>query len=170
MAPSLVVLALLGLFAGAEACLQVYGTVAEGHAKSGVHFTHAYNGLDWPGSFEACRGAKQSPILLPATGAAGKMMPAAAAKSSFSYGSLSNPTIINNGHTLQVPLPDDFKSDVTIPIRGQRQAPTLRHFCSSEASLLVRYGAGLRCGYVSIAQSSFVAMALTQASTPATMK
>lgn len=33
MAPSLVVLALLGLFAGAEACIQMYGTVAEGHVS-----------------------------------------------------------------------------------------------------------------------------------------
>jgi hypothetical protein len=39
--------------------------------------------------------------------------------SSFSYGKLANPAIINNGHTLQVALPADFKSDVLIPIRGE---------------------------------------------------
>jgi hypothetical protein len=27
--------------------------------------------------------------------------------------------VINNGHTLQVALPADFKSDVSIPIRGE---------------------------------------------------
>ncbi|WIA22790.1 hypothetical protein OEZ86_009742 [Tetradesmus obliquus] len=77
-----------------------------------------YNGLDWPGSFEACRGAKQSPILLPATGAKGKALRTAAAKSSFRYGSLTNPNVVNNGHTLMVALPTDFQSAVTIPFRG----------------------------------------------------
>jgi hypothetical protein len=56
---------------------------------------------------------------------AGKSLPSAGAKSSFSYGKLSNPTIINNGHTLQVALPADFKSDVMIPIRGELRSVNL---------------------------------------------
>jgi hypothetical protein len=54
------------------------------------------------------------------TAFAGKALPAAAAKSTFSYGSLTNPTIANNGHTLMVTLPEGFKSDVKIPIRGEQ--------------------------------------------------
>jgi hypothetical protein len=65
---------------------------------------------------------------------AGKSLPSAGAKSSFSYGKLINPTVINNGHTLQVALPADFKSDVSIPIRGERvQALNAQTFsCSCE--------------------------------------
>lgn len=52
---------------------------------------------------------------------AAKSLDSPAGKSTFSYGSLTNPTIINNGHTLQVSLPADFKSDVKIPIRGEEE-------------------------------------------------
>uniref|UniRef100_A0A383WA83 Carbonic anhydrase n=1 Tax=Tetradesmus obliquus TaxID=3088 RepID=A0A383WA83_TETOB len=121
------------MLAGSDACIQVYGTVQEGHEKSGVHFTYSYNGLNWPGEFEQCRGNKQSPILLPASGAAGKAWPAAGAKSSFSYSSLSNPTILNNGHTLMVALPADYKSAVTIPIRGDKKTATPTSIVSSSA-------------------------------------
>jgi hypothetical protein len=50
---------------------------------------------------------------------AAQALQAPAAKSSFSYGTVNNPTILNNGHTLQVPLPADFKSDVKIPVKGE---------------------------------------------------
>lgn len=32
----------------------------------------SYNGLDWGNSFDACKGSRQSPLLLPATGAGGE--------------------------------------------------------------------------------------------------
>lgn len=44
---------------------------------------------------------------------------APAGKSKFSYGTLTNPTIVNNGHGLQVTLPANFVSDVQIPIAGK---------------------------------------------------
>jgi hypothetical protein len=70
---------------------------------------------------------------------AGKSLPSAGAKSSFSYGKLSNPAIINNGHTLQVALPPDFKSEVLIPIRGKHvQALSIGTFgCSCQAWMQV---------------------------------
>lgn len=71
-----------------------------------------------PNEFPTCRGKRQSPVLLPAAGAAAKALGQPDAKSSFSYGVLNNPKIVNNGHTLQVSLPADFKSDVKIPIKG----------------------------------------------------
>jgi hypothetical protein len=40
---------------------------------AGRHYTYSYNGLDWSGSFPQCRGEKQSPVMLPASGAAGEM-------------------------------------------------------------------------------------------------
>jgi hypothetical protein len=58
-------------------------------------------------------------VLLPASGAAAKALGQPDAKSSFTYGTLSNVKITNNGHTLQVSLPADFKSDVKIPIKGE---------------------------------------------------
>jgi len=79
----------------------------------------SYNGLEWPNTFPGCRGGKQSPVLLPASGAAAKALGQPDAKSSFSYGTLTNGQIVNNGHGLQVSLPDDFKSDVKIPIKGE---------------------------------------------------
>lgn len=42
-------------------------------AKAGGHYDYSYNGLDWPGSFPQCRGKKQSPVMLPGTGAAGRV-------------------------------------------------------------------------------------------------
>jgi hypothetical protein len=57
-------------------------------------------------------------VLLPASGAAAKALGQPDAKSSFVYGTLNNAKIVNNGHTLQVTLPADFKSDVKIPIKG----------------------------------------------------
>jgi hypothetical protein len=59
-------------------------------------------------------------VLLPAAGAAAKALGAPDAKSTFSYGTLDNPKIVNNGDTLQVSLPADFKSDVKIPIKGKK--------------------------------------------------
>jgi len=56
--------------------------------------------------------------MLPASGAAAKALGQPDAKSSFSYGTLRNSQIANNGHTLQVSLPADYKSDVKIPIKG----------------------------------------------------
>lgn len=72
-----------------------------------------------PNLFPACRGKRQSPVLLPATGAAAKTLGQPDAKSSFSYGVLNNPKVVNNGHTLQVSLPADFVSTVKIPIKGK---------------------------------------------------
>jgi carbonic anhydrase len=72
-----------------------------------------------PNHFPACRGKRQSPVLLPATGAAAKALGQPDAKSTFSYGVLSNPKVVNNGHTLQVSLPADFVSSVKIPIKGK---------------------------------------------------
>eukprot|EP00882_Tetradesmus_deserticola_P008549 GHRQ01009014.1.p1 GENE.GHRQ01009014.1~~GHRQ01009014.1.p1 ORF type:complete len:334 (+),score=119.30 GHRQ01009014.1:69-1070(+) len=132
MAATAIAIALLGLVACSEACVQLYGT-AENKGKSATHFTYSYNGLDWPAEFETCRGKKQSPILLPTTGAAGKALPAAAAKSTFSYGKISNPTIVNTGHTLQVALPAGFKSNVQIPIRGAKDKATPTSILSSSA-------------------------------------
>jgi hypothetical protein len=57
-------------------------------------------------------------VLLPATGAAAKALGKPDGVATFSYGVLNNPTVANNGHTLQVSLPADFKSDVKIPIKG----------------------------------------------------
>ncbi|KAF6265509.1 alpha carbonic anhydrase [Scenedesmus sp. NREL 46B-D3] len=119
MAAKVIALALMGLVACSEACIQLYGTAEEGNGKS---FTYSYNGLDWPAQFETCRGSKQSPILVPASGAAGKALPAVDAKSHFNYGQVKNPTIVNTGHTLQVALPADFQSDVNIPIRGDKNS------------------------------------------------
>jgi hypothetical protein len=58
-------------------------------------------------------------VLLPAAGAAAKALGQPDAKSSFSYGTLTNAKIVNNGHTLQVSLPAGFKSDVKVPIKGE---------------------------------------------------
>lgn len=79
--------------------------------------------------FEACRGLKQSPIMLPTAGAAAAAMPRAEAKSTFSYGSLTNAAIVNNGHTLQVALPVTFTSDVKIAILGASFVSTDRTSC-----------------------------------------
>jgi hypothetical protein len=79
--------------------------------------------MDWPNTFEGCRGTKQSPVLLPASGVAAKALGQPDAKSSFSYGTLSNAKIVNNGHSLQVTLPADFTSDVKIPVKGEGRAP-----------------------------------------------
>jgi carbonic anhydrase len=84
--------------------------------------------MDWPNTFDGCRGNKQSPVLLPASGAAAKALGQPDAKSSFSYGTLSSAKITNNGHTLQVSLPADFKSDVKIPIKGEQRHNA--HQCS----------------------------------------
>jgi hypothetical protein len=62
-------------------------------------------------------------VLLPAAGAAAKALGQPDAKSTFSYGTLTNGKVINNGHTLQVVLPAGFTSDVQIPIKGE----LLRH-------------------------------------------
>ena len=70
-------------------------------------------------SFPTCRGKRQSPVLLPAAGAAAKALGQPDAKSTFSYGILTNPKIVNNGHTLQVSLPADFVSNVKIPVKGE---------------------------------------------------
>lgn len=72
--------------------------------------------------FEGCRGNKQSPILLPATGAAAESLEKPAAKSTFSYGTIKDAVIQNNGHGMQVSLPKDFKSDVKIPVLGKHYA------------------------------------------------
>lgn len=56
--------------------------------------------------------------MLPAAGAAADALPKADAKSTFSYGKLTNAAIVNNGHTLQVSLPEGFTSDVKIPVLG----------------------------------------------------
>lgn len=68
--------------------------------------------------FEQCRGSKQSPIMLPAAGAAAAALPKADAKSTFSYGNLTNAVIVNNGDTLQVAVPASFTADVQIPVLG----------------------------------------------------
>ena len=75
--------------------------------------------MDWPNSFQGCRGQKQSPVLLPARGAAADALGQPDAKSSFKYGTLSNAQVVNNGHTLQVPLPASYQSDVKIPVKGE---------------------------------------------------
>jgi hypothetical protein len=79
----------------------------------------SYNGFDWPNTFDGCRSKKQSPILLPGSGAAAEALSKPDAMSTFSYGTLSNPRVANTGHTLQVSLPADFTSDVKIPIKGE---------------------------------------------------
>jgi hypothetical protein len=69
-------------------------------------------------------------LLLPnTTKPAGKSLPSAGAKSSFSYCKLASAVIVNNGHTLQVALPADFKSDVSIPIRGELLLSALSRSC-----------------------------------------
>jgi carbonic anhydrase len=93
-------------------------------AIAGAHFTYAYNGLEWANTFEKCRGQRQSPVLLPVAGAAGSRLEQPEAKSSFSYGTLTNPKIVNNGRTLQVSIPADFRSDVNIPIKGEPTGST----------------------------------------------
>lgn len=55
---------------------------------------------------------------------AAKMLRAPAGKSTFMYGTLTNPVIVNNGHTLQVSLPKNFESNVRIPFRGQTSVST----------------------------------------------
>jgi carbonic anhydrase len=87
--------------------------------KAGAYYTYSYNGLEWGNTFEKCRGQRQSPVMLPVTGAAASRLEQPDAKSSFSYGTLTDPKIVNNGHTLQVSLPADFQSDVKIPIKGE---------------------------------------------------
>lgn len=42
-------------------------------------------------------------------------------RSSFSYGTVANPSITNNGHAIQVALPEGFQSNVRIPVRGELQ-------------------------------------------------
>ncbi len=83
--------------------------------------TNHLRALCRPNRFPTCRGKRQSPVLLPAAGAAAKALGQPDAKSTFSYGVLTNPKIVNNGHTLQVSLPANFKSDVKIPIKGRDQ-------------------------------------------------
>ena len=80
--------------------------------------------MDWPSSFAACRGRKQSPLLLPVAGAAAGSLQAPDAKSSFSYGTLTNAKVVNNGHTLQVSLSAGFKSDARVPIKGSAKTAT----------------------------------------------
>jgi hypothetical protein len=67
---------------------------------------------------------------LPAAGAAAAALPRADAKSSFSYGSLTDAVIVNNGHTLQVALPQTFNSSVMIPVLGECCVQTVGLACS----------------------------------------
>uniref|UniRef100_A0A383WNC4 Carbonic anhydrase n=1 Tax=Tetradesmus obliquus TaxID=3088 RepID=A0A383WNC4_TETOB len=150
-----------------SACIYEFGNRDEAAAKAGGHYDYSYNGLDWPGSFPQCRGKKQSPVMLPGTGAAaeGLKAPAAesfdgtvtnptilnnteglkapAAKSTFDYGTVTNPIIINNGHTLQVPLPADFKSDVKIPVLGD--------IATAKATSVLQAGSSGKATYVKAA-------------------
>eukprot|EP00878_Enallax_costatus_P016188 GHUV01016978.1.p1 GENE.GHUV01016978.1~~GHUV01016978.1.p1 ORF type:complete len:321 (+),score=87.31 GHUV01016978.1:404-1366(+) len=92
--------------------------------KAGGYYDYSYNGMNWVNDFQTCRGQKQSPILLPATGATAKGLMSPPGKSMFSYGVLTNPKVVNNGHTLQVSIPAGFSSDVQIPIVGDKKTAT----------------------------------------------
>uniref|UniRef100_A0A383W3S8 Carbonic anhydrase n=1 Tax=Tetradesmus obliquus TaxID=3088 RepID=A0A383W3S8_TETOB len=126
-----------------SACIYEFGNRDEAAAKAGGHYDYSYNGLDWPGSFPQCRGKKQSPVMLPGTGAAAEGLKAPAAKSTFDYGTVTNPIIINNGHTLQVPLPADFKSDVKIPVLGD--------IATAKATSVLQAGSSGKATYVKAA-------------------
>jgi hypothetical protein len=90
--------------------------------------------MDWPNAFPTCGGRKQSPLLLPVSGAGAAALSAPEAKSTFSYGTLSNAKITNNGHTLLVSLPPGFSSDVTIPIKGDPKTATATSILNGKAA------------------------------------
>eukprot|EP00775_Hariotina_reticulata_P003382 gene3382-3656_t len=124
MKPVAIVL-LLALLESAQACIYEYGTRHEAAELAGGNYTYAYHGLDWGSNFPQCKGRRQSPLLLPAaTGLAVQRVPRIKAKSTFSYGKLTDPVIVNNGHTLQVTMPSGFQSDVKIPVAGDKQKAT----------------------------------------------
>ncbi|KAF6265507.1 alpha carbonic anhydrase [Scenedesmus sp. NREL 46B-D3] len=121
---ALAVLAFALFISQSSACVQVYGDRNEAAKAVGGHYTYSYNGQDWSSDFPMCRGQKQSPVFLPSAGAAARELQAPAAKATFSYGKVTNPAIVNNGHTLQVVLPADFQSDVRIPVKGDTSTAT----------------------------------------------
>jgi hypothetical protein len=95
----------------------------------------SYNGADWPNAFPACAGPKQSPVYLPGAGAGKEALQRPAARSTFSYGTLRDGNITNNGHTLQVSLPPELESEVKVPVCGDRGAAKATSIISGEGKV-----------------------------------
>eukprot|EP00877_Chromochloris_zofingiensis_P007526 jgi/Chrzof1/3026/Cz12g08200.t1 len=71
-------------------------------------------------STAACKGTKQSPIQIPTDSAFPSI--ADVDRSIFTYTTItsdgSNTRVINNGHTIQVAFPSDYKPNVTAVVKG----------------------------------------------------
>lgn len=100
-----------------EACIYPYGSKGEAK-KKGTHFDYNFAGDDWAEKFPACKGTRQSPLLLQTTGPVATMPGPMA--SSFKYGKLDGKKLpmqlINNGHTVQLTWPQTYAPDVTIAV------------------------------------------------------
>eukprot|EP00879_Flechtneria_rotunda_P002963 GHRR01003180.1.p1 GENE.GHRR01003180.1~~GHRR01003180.1.p1 ORF type:complete len:336 (+),score=57.13 GHRR01003180.1:219-1226(+) len=124
-ASSLLLLCLGCYLPATKGCIYLYGSRHE--APGGIHYSYGYLGLDWPEKFATCSGNHQSPIYISANTEFQRVKDADA--SQFNYGKLAstgdNIKILNNGHTVQVGLPADYKPNATVVAKGDPKTTTL---------------------------------------------